>query len=348
MIEEVDTSLYNFKLPKNLIAQIPQKHRSEARLLFYDRKKDKISHLVFKDLVEILDNSWCVVLNDTKVEKRKVYLKKPTGGMVALLITDFDDGIIKCLPYKRLKMGQVLCLPSGEECVVTHRDNETYELVLNGNFTKQQIQVMLEQQGVAPLPPYIKRKYKDPKDKIDLQYYQTVFARNGVSLAAPTAGLHFTENIITELVNKGIKVFYITLNIGLSTFKPIKTDKITEHKLLPEYTVVPENVAVELQQHLQQSGKILCVGTTVVRTLEFLATKFGKITPYNGPVDIYIYPGYKFKVVSGMITNFHLPKSTNLVLVAAFVGRKKLLEIYDIAIQNNYKFYSYGDAMLII
>ncbi|MCS7151776.1 MAG: tRNA preQ1(34) S-adenosylmethionine ribosyltransferase-isomerase QueA [Endomicrobia bacterium] len=345
---EIDTSLYDFYLPKHLIAQLPSEKRAESRLLVYEYKKDKVKHLLFKDIVGLLDKRWCVVFNDTRVEKRKLYFKKPTDGVVPVLITYYDDGIIKCLPSKRLKIGQELKFGSSIECVVKDKNTETGEVFLEGKFTGKEISLIIDKYGLAPLPPYIKRTYNDSRNIIDLKRYQTIYAKKGCSLAAPTAGFHFDENIIKTLKENGVEIFYITLDIGFATFKPIKTNKITEHKLLPEHATVSKEVAEGLNKAINQGKKILCVGTTVIRTLEYLATKFGSVIPYDGPVDIYIYPGYKFKVTNAIVTNFHLPKSTNLVLIAAFVGREKLLELYNIAIENNYRFYSYGDAMLII
>lgn len=347
-MEELDIELYNFNLPKHLIAQLPSQKRSESRLLFYNREKNKVSHLIFKDILKILDENWVIVLNDTKVEPRKVYCTKPSGASVPILITHYEDKKLKFLPYKRIKLGQNLILDGIFNCVVTQKDFDTGEFMLEGDFSKCDIEKIINNSGLPPLPPYIKRKKEDEKHKVDFERYQTVFAKHGSSLAAPTAGFHFDKDLLDALVRKGIEILYITLNVGLSTFKPIRTKNLLQHRIFPEEVEVKKEVAERLNNSLNKNKKILCVGTTVVRTLEFIATKFGGAFPYKGEVDLFIYPGYKFKITSGIITNFHLPKSTNLLLVAAFIGREKLLELYEIAIKENYKFFSYGDAMLII
>lgn len=349
MNQEFNSDLYNFDLPKELIAQLPPEKRSESRLFFYRRDNKEIQHLRFKDILHILDNKWCIILNNTKVEKRKVVCRKPTGGKIPILITQYQDKFLKFIPYKRIKLNQKLTFPDTIEGIVIGRDEETQEFFLEGKFTKEQVKNLIDKYGLSPLPPYVKRNKENLKlNEIDKERYQTIYAIKEGSLAAPTAGFHFDNEILSNLIEKGIEILYITLNIGLSTFKPIKTKNILEHKIFPEYAEVSEDVADKINKSISNNKKILCVGTTVIRTLEFLMTKFGRIIPYNGEIDIYIYPGYNFKITSGIVTNFHLPKSTNLVLVSAFVGRETLLNLYQIAIENKYKFYSYGDAMLIL
>ncbi len=349
MEHEFDSIFYNFDLPKELIAQTPAQKRSESKLFLYKRSNQEIKHLKFKDIVEILDNRYCIVLNNTKVEKRKIICRKHTGAEIPILITQYKDNLLKCISYKNIKTNQRLILPENIECIVINKDYETKEIFLEGSFTKQKIKHLIDKYGLSPLPPYIKRKKHQIKlNEIDKERYQTIYAEKEGSLAAPTAGFHFDEEILSKLIEKGIEILYITLNIGISTFKPIKTKNILEHKIFPEYAEITEHTAQKINKLISDGKKILCVGTTVVRTLEFLMTKYNKIIPYSGDVDIYIYPGYKFKIISAMITNFHLPKSTNLVLVSAFVGREKLLNLYKVAIENKYRFYSYGDAMLIL
>jgi len=347
MKEEYNLDLYNFDLPRELIAQLPSQKRSESRLFYYNRKDDKIYHLKFKDIVDILDDQFCIVLNNTKVDNRKIECRKTTGGIVNILITDYNNCLIKFLPYKRVNFKKLI-LPNNVEVEIIDKDFTTGEFIAKGKFSKQDIKDMIKNYGLPPLPPYIKRKKDDERVKIDFERYQTIYAQKNGSVAAPTAGLHFDKEILQKLVEKKVEVLYITLHVGLSTFKPIKTKDIREHKLLPEYAVVSSDVAEKINKLIKENKKIIAVGTTSVRTLEFLATKYGKIVPYEGNVDIYIYPGYNFKIVSGIITNFHLPKSTNLLLVSAFIGREKLLELYKIAVENKYRFYSYGDAMLIL
>jgi len=347
MKEEYNLDLYNFDLPKELIAQLPSQKRSESRLFYYDRKIDKISHLRFRDILDILDENYCIVLNNTKVDNRKIECRKTTGGIVNILITDYNNCLIKFLPYKRVNFKKLI-LPNNVEVEIIDKDFTTGEFIAKGKFSKQDIKDMIKNYGLPPLPPYIKRKKDDERIKIDFERYQTVYAQKNGSIAAPTAGFHFDEEIIRKLIEKNVKVLYITLHVGISTFKPVKTKDITKHKIFPEFAEVSKETAEGIVKSKKENKKIIAVGTTVVRTLEFLFSKFGEIKPYSGEIDLYIYPGYDFKVVSGIITNFHLPKSSNLILISAFVGREKLLELYKIAIENKYRFYSYGDAMLIL
>lgn len=347
MEDNFSVESYNFDLPKELIAQEPPKEREFSKLLVYNRSDNTIKHLQFYQIVDLIDENTCIVLNNTMVDKRKIICKKTTGSLIPILITEYENNEIKFLPYKRVKIGTKIILPNNTECEIKSFNQQTGEYLMTGNFKKNEIDSLIQQYGLAPLPPYIKRK-KDEKKEVDLERYQTVYATQPGSIAAPTAGFHFSEKIISELAQKKVRILYITLNIGLATFKPVKTQDIRQHKLLPEKVIVEPQVAQEINQAVEEGKKILCVGTTTVRTLEFLATQYGKIVPYCGEVDLYIYPGYEFKITSCMITNFHLPKSSNLILVSAFVGRQKLLELYKIAIEHRYRFYSYGDAMLIL
>ncbi|MCS7231050.1 MAG: tRNA preQ1(34) S-adenosylmethionine ribosyltransferase-isomerase QueA [Elusimicrobiota bacterium] len=348
MKDNLNLDSYDFYLPKELIAQLPPPKRTDSKLLVYFRQEDKVQHLKFSDIVNLLDEDWCIILNNTKVENRKIECKKPTGGVVPILITSYENNKIKFLPYKKIKINQKLILPNGKEGLVVDKNLETSEFELLGDFKISEIEEIIKEYGLAPLPPYIKRKPKDPLYNIDSERYQTVFAKVPASLAAPTAGFHFDNMLLETLEKKGVKILYLTLNIGLSTFKPIKTKDVSQHKMQPEELIIDEDTAKKINTYFENNKKILCVGTTVVRSVEFLYSKFGKIKEYKGLVDIYIYPGYKFKFVKSMITNFHLPKSTNLLLVAALIGKEKLFELYKIAIEKKYKFYSYGDAMLII
>lgn len=343
-----DLESYNFFLPKELIAQTPPQKRSDCRLLVYFTKENIVKHLKFSDILNLLDHNWCIILNNTKVEQRKIECKKITGGIFPILITYYADNFIKFIPYKRVGSVKKLVLPNGKIATVGNKDPETSEWELKGDFSSSEIEEIINKYGLAPLPPYIKRKPQDPLYKVDAEKYQTVFAKVPSSLAAPTAGFHFDEEILKALEEKGVKIVYITLNIGLSTFKPVKVKDIRNHKMFPEELIIDKSTAEVINEYVKNNKKILCVGTTVVRSVEFLATKFGEIREYKGLVDIYIYPGYKFKITKHLLTNFHLPKSTNLLLVAALIGKDKLLELYNLAIEKKYKFYSYGDAMLII
>ncbi len=350
MISEHKIENYNFILPKVLVAQEPSFKRSSSRLLFFSREKNKIFHLTFDKITDYLDDNYCLVLNNSKVENRKLNCRKDTGAEISLIITSYEDNKVKVLftPFKKIRLGQKIIFPEGLELKIDRQVPDTGEFILVGDFDRDVIKKILSIYGLAPLPPYIKRNNNDLRNKEDLIRYQTVYAKDGNSIAAPTAGLHFDKNILDILVKKGIKIVYIKLNIGISTFKKVNVEYITQHKMFPELAEVDEYSANIINDCVEKSKKILCVGTTTVRTLEFLVNRYRKVVTYNGLVDNFIYPPYKFKIVNGIITNFHLPKSTNLVLVSAFVGREKLLDLYKIAIKERYRFYSYGDAMLIL
>lgn len=350
MNNELNLENYDFVLPKELIAQEPTYHRPESRLMVYYKQKNKTEHLQFKDIVNLIDDSWCIVLNKTKVEPRKIYCKKTTGGEIVIIITHYEDNQIKCIlsPSKKLKLGQEIVLPNNVIMKITKKDYDTEEIVLEGDIKKAKIEKLISENGFAPLPPYIKRDKFDSRNSEDLIRYQTVYADTGCSIAAPTAGLHFNEEILSKLVKKGIEIIYINLNIGIGTFKLLNVKKISEHKMLPEFGEIEDDVAERISELLKKEKKMLCVGTTTTRLIEYVFNKYGKIVPFKGLADIFIYPGYEFKIVSGLITNFHLPKSTNFVLLSAFIGIEKAKELYDIAIKKQYRFYSYGDVMMII
>lgn len=351
-MNDIDLQLesYNYFLPKELIAQEPAKERSESRLLVYLRDKDKILDLKFSNIVELLNNEYILVLNNSKVQKRKIFGKKVSGAEMSIIITSYDNHLMKVIfsPFKRIKLGQKIILPTENQVEVVSQDTNTGEFILKGNFSESDIEKMLEKWGMLPLPPYIKRAKNDSRNKNDLERYQTVYASDGKSLAAPTAGLHFTQEVLSKLMEKGIKIVYVKLDVGIGTFKSVNVKNISQYKMLPEWACVSDETSKEISLALENGKKVLCVGTTTVRTLEFLMTKFGKVVSYEGFVDNFIYPPYNFRVVSGLITNFHLPKSTNLALVSSFVGREKLLQLYNYAVEEKYRFYSYGDAMLIL
>lgn len=268
MKEEYNLDLYNFDLPKELIAQLPSQKRSESRLFYYDRKIDKISHLRFRDILDILDENYCIVLNNTKVDNRKIECRKTTGGIVNILITDYNNCLIKFLPYKRVNFKKLI-LPNNVEVEIIDKDFTTGEFIAKGKFSKQDIKDMIKNYGLPPLPPYIKRKKEDERIKIDFERYQAVYAQKNGSVAAPTAGFHFDEEIIRKLIEKNVKVLYITLHVGISTFKPVKTKDITKHKIFPEFAEVSKETAEGIVKSKKENKKIIAVGTTVVRTLEF-------------------------------------------------------------------------------
>ncbi|MCX7761069.1 MAG: tRNA preQ1(34) S-adenosylmethionine ribosyltransferase-isomerase QueA [Hydrogenothermaceae bacterium] len=331
---------FDYYLPKELIAKYPVEPRDSCRLMVLDRKTEKIEHRIFRDLPDYLSEGDLIVFNNSKVIPARLIGVKEGGRakIEVFLIRQIEDNIWYALikNVRRLKKGQNIII--SPEFVVEFLDREDEKAVvkLHSNNISQD----LERYGHIPLPPYIDREDED-RDK---QLYQTVFAKEEGSVASPTAGLHFTENLIERLKEKGVNIAFITLHVGLGTFKPIQTEDITEHKMHEEFYTIPDEV-IEVIQKTKQSGKsVIAVGTTVVRTLE----SFAKTGIKEGFTDIFIYPPYKFKIVDKLITNFHLPKSTLILLVSAFASREFILKAYSEAVKERYRFFSYGDAMLIL
>jgi len=335
---------FYYDLPEELIAQKPLKNREESRLLVLDKNTGEIQHRVFKDIINYLKEEDCLVLNDTKVIPARLYgFKKDTGAKIEIvLLNEVADSQWEVLvrPGKRVQKG----------CRIIFGDNEltceALDILEGGNrlirFDYEGIFLnILDRIGIMPLPPYIKVKLEDK------ERYQTVYAKNPGSAAAPTAGLHFTGNLLEEIRNKGIKTAYTTLNIGLGTFRPVKVNNIEEHKMHSEYYEIGQESCDIINKAKENGGRIISVGTTASRVLETMADANGKVSPYKGWTDIFIYPGYKFKVVDALITNFHLPESTLLMLVSALAGRENILKAYNQAILQRYRFFSFGDAMLI-
>ncbi len=326
-------SEFDYLLPKELIAQYPLKNREEARLLVINRKSGQIIHSVFKDVRQFLKKNDLLVLNDTRVLHCRLIGKKITGGRVEILLTRRINGtLFSCLIQpSRTKVGQEIIFAGGKiRGVISGRGQIRF---------KQSEADAIYDFGIVPLPPYIKR---EPED-LDTVYYQTVYAKNAGALASPTAGLHFTQELLKDIRQGSVNFAYLTLHVGLGTFRPVKCEDITKHKMEPEYFLVPDAAVALLNQAKADKGRVITVGTTALRALETYAS--GR---KEGNTELFIYPGYKFKLVDCLLTNFHLPKTTLLMLVCAFGGRELMLKAYQEAVDNKYRFYSYGDAMLII
>lgn len=331
--------LYDYNLPEHLIADYPTKHRDESKLMIFDEKKS-IKHTIFKDLFNHLQKGDLLVLNDTKVIPGRLFLKKETGGEVELLFhKSLSSQIAICIfgSSRKLILNSRLYVNDNDFFVIDNIEKNYVTISCNKN-----VMDIFIKNGEVPLPKYIKRK----ATKDDIDRYQTTYAENQGSVAAPTAGLHFTENIIHQLKQKGVLIQYLTLHVTYNTFKPLSSDDYSEHEIGSEYCQIKDSLMKTIKKVKSSNKKIIAVGTTATRALENYATK-GITGDYEGEADLYITPGYNFKIIDGLITNFHLPQSTLLLLVASLIGREKLLELYKQAIDNNYRFYSYGDSMLI-
>ncbi len=339
---------FDYNLPSELIAQFPAIPRDSSRLFVYDRKSDIIQHKIFKDIVNILDDSFFMVMNKSKVIPARFWVKKDTGAKIEILFLEkIKDKIFKAYakPAKRLKRGLTIYT---EDKKYAFRVLDKGEEITFENLNEEDIFSILDKIGVMPLPPYIKRKKGDFNYKYDKNKYQTVYAEKKGSVAAPTAGLHFTKELLSHIKKKGINIYYITLHVGAGTFKPVKTENVLEHKMHKEWFEVDKATAFKIAEEKKKGKKLLAVGTTTVRTLETIYDENYNPILLKGYTDLMIIPGYKFKMIDALITNFHLPRSTLLMLVCALVGREKILELYNIAIEKKYRFYSYGDAMLIL
>jgi len=329
---------FDYHLPKELIAQYPTIPRHNARLMVLNRKDRSIRHDVFWNLPDYLKKGDLLVFNNSKVLPARLYGRKPTGGKVEILLTDYIEKHVwyALVGGKNIKSGLKIFI--GEDLQV-----EILEHIEGGKFKvylhSQDPLKALDKWGKIPIPPYLERE----EEEIDRVYYQTVFAKEEGSVASPTASLHFSEELLEKLQNRGINIAFITLHVSYGTFKPVKTQRIEEHKVDPEYIKVPEETVKLIKETKERGNRVVAVGTTVVRALE---TK--PFEPYEGWTELYIYPGYEFKVVDALITNFHLPKSSLLFLVCAFGGKDFIMEAYQIAVRERYRFYSYGDGMLIL
>ena len=345
-------SEFDYELPEELIAQIPADKRENSKMMVLNRNNKTVEHKHFYDIADLIDENSILVLNNTKVMPARLYgVKEETGAKIEIFLLKELDGkkwetLIK--PSKRVKENTVIKISDELSAKILQKTEEDggwiVELIYSGNILD-----VLHRNGNIPLPPYIERKLKnDEITKLDFERYQTVYAKDEGSVAAPTAGLHFTEEILQKLKNKGVEITYITLNVGLGTFRPVKCENILDHKMHAENFCVSKQSADMINNARKSGRKVIAVGTTTVRTLETVYQKYGKIMPCNDKSELFIYPPYEFKVIDGLITNFHLPKSTLLMLVSAFAGKDFVFRAYQDAINNKYRFFSYGDCMYII
>ena len=337
---------FDFYLPEELIAQTPLLKRDTSKLLTINRKENTYEHKVFSDIIDYFNPGDTLVLNNTRVMPARLYgQKKDTGAAIeVLLLKNKEHNMWECLvkPAKRIKVGSIVSFGDGimeAECVKVLDDGFRYfEFKYEGIFQER-----LDELGTMPLPPYIKERLTD-KGR-----YQTVYSKEVGSSAAPTAGLHFTNELLDKIKQKGVNIVYLTLHVGLGTFRPVSVENIEEHDMHSEYYTLDEETANVINETKKNGGRVFSVGTTSTRTLETIARdNDGEIVAASGWTNIFIYPGFEFKCVDGLITNFHLPKSSLIMLVSAFYNREKVLELYKIAVENKYRFFSFGDAMIII
>lgn len=333
---------FDFYLPEELIAQTPLERRDGSRLLALDKYTGEIEHRHFYDLPEFLKAGDCLVMNNSRVLPARLIGTRKTGGMVELvLLRDLGEGRWECLsrPGRKTKPGTELSFGDGELNAVVEAVVEGGNRIVRFDYEGIFLEV-LERLGKMPLPPYIKEELNEP------ERYQTVYSRELGSAAAPTAGLHFTEELLEKLKAKGVKLCYVTLHVGLGTFRPVKEDEIEDHEMHSEFCIIPEETAQAINE-TKRAGRIVAVGTTSCRTLESFAKEDGTLEACSGWTDIFIYPGYKFKCIDALITNFHLPESTLIMLVSALAGRENILNAYKTAVEERYRFFSFGDAMFI-
>ena len=334
------TSDFDYNLPESSIAQTPAEPRDSSRLLVLKRNTNELEHRIFRDVTDYLNAGDLLVLNQTRVIPARIFAKKETGGKVELLLLRRrDDWTWDALVGgKGLRIGKKVRVEDGPDAEIIEMLEGSERLI---RFSEP-IEPYFSKVGNVPLPPYIHEKLDDP------ERYQTVYAREPGSAAAPTAGLHFTPRLLEELQVKGVKIAYVTLHVGLDTFAPVNEDDPEEHKIHSEWCELTQETADAINETRERGGRVIAVGTTSVRTLENAANLQSTISAFTGPTSLFILPGYQYKVVDAIITNFHLPKSTLLMLVSAFAGREKILETYETAVQEGYRFYSFGDAMLIV
>lgn len=339
------TSDFYYDLPESLIAQTPIEPRDSSRMLVLDRKSGKIEHKHFYDIIDYLNENDCLIVNDSRVLPARIFgRKKETGGQVEfLLLKQIENNKWETLvkPGKKAREGAQFILGDNDmECTVTEvleDGNRVVEFRCEENFF-----AVLDKLGQMPLPPYITEKLKDK------ERYQTVYSNETGSAAAPTAGLHFTKELMKKIEDKGVKIGKVTLHVGLGTFRPVKVDDVTKHKMHSEHYEVPKETAQLINETKEKGGRVIAVGTTSCRTLESVAAKYDSVVPCDGWTDIFIYPPYDFKVLDGLVTNFHLPESTLIMLVSAFAGYDNVMNAYKTAVDEKYRFFSFGDAMLIV
>ena len=339
------TSDFFYELPEELIAQDPLEDRTASRLLVLGRKTDKLEHKIFSDVIDYLNPGDCLVINNTRViPARLIGEKEGTGGKVEILLlkrreNDIWESLVK--PGKKLRPGARVTFGDGrlkaEILEIAEEGNRLVKFYYEGIFEE-----ILDSLGEMPLPPYITHKLEDK------EMYQTVYAKFDGSAAAPTAGLHFTNELLEKIRHKGVRIASITLHVGLGTFRPVKVEDVNNHHMHTEWYEVNKEAADIINETKKNGGRVICVGTTSCRTIESVADENGLMSAKTGETDIFIYPGYKFKVMDGLITNFHLPESTLVMLVSAFAGKERVLSAYETAVKERYRFFSFGDAMILI
>lgn len=338
------TSDFKYNLPEELIAQVPIKNRSESRLMVVDKESGEIEHSVFNNIINYLKKGDCLVLNDTRViPARLIGSKKDSGGKIEfLLLKRNDDDTWETLvkPGKRAKIGAEFEFGEGKLSAKVVDIGEEGSRIVKFDYSGV-FEEVLDELGNMPLPPYITEKLEDK------ERYQTVYSKNNGSAAAPTAGLHFTKELLNEVKEKGVEIAFVTLHVGLGTFRPVKVEDVSSHKMHSEfYEILPEE-AEKINNTKKNGGRVICVGTTSCRTLESASDDNGFLKAKSGWTDIFIYPGYKFNIVDNLITNFHLPESTLIMLVSTFSTREKILNAYEVAVKEKYRFFSFGDAMFL-
>lgn len=338
------TSDFNYDLPQELIAQTPLAQRDASRLLCLGRKSGEVEHRSFGELPKFLRPGDCLVMNDSRVLPARLLGSRVTGGAVeVLLLRDLGTGKWECLtkPGRKTQPGTELFFGNGELQAKVIDSAQGGNKILQFDYEGIFLEV-LERLGKMPLPPYIKAELQDQ------ERYQTVYSKEPGSAAAPTAGLHFTPELLAEISSAGVRECFITLHVGLGTFRPVKSGDVENHEMHSEFCIIPDETARTITETKKAGGRIICVGTTSCRTLESFANPDGTLDPQSDWTDIFIYPGYEFKCMDGLVTNFHLPESTLVMLVSAFAGRENVLNAYRTAVEERYRFFSFGDAMLII
>ena len=337
------TSDFNFELPEELIAQTPLERRDSSRLLTLNKNTGAVGHHHFYDLPDFLRPGDCLVLNDSRVLPARLIGHRPTGGTCeVLLLVDRGEGCWECLvrPGKKLRTGAQIIFGQGQLTATIERELEDGKRLVQFHYQGIFLEI-LEELGKMPLPPYIKAELENQ------ERYQTVYSKVVGSAAAPTAGLHFTPELLDNIQEMGVKVCYVTLHVGLGTFRPVKAEDIRDHEMHSEFCMISQETADIINQTKRNGGRVICVGTTSCRTIESFAAEDGTMTQRSGWTNIFIYPGYRFKVLDALVTNFHLPQSTLIMLVSALAGREHVLNAYQEAVKEKYRFFSFGDAMFI-
>ena len=335
---------FYFDLPERLIAQHPLEQRDSSRLMVLDRADGSVTHRHFRDLLEYVRPGDCIVFNNSRVIPARLmgHAVGRTTPIEVLLLTDRGEGLWECLtrPGRKTREGTELTFGDGLLTATVEKVQPDGNRLIRFHYEGIFLEI-LDKLGTMPLPPYIKEKLDDP------ERYQTVYSKTPGSAAAPTAGLHFTKELLAELEQKGVKLVFVTLHVGLGTFRPVKEEEITDHVMHSEYYIMDEETAAQINQTRDEGGKIWAVGTTACRTLETIADENGRVRAQFGWTDIFIYPGYRFKMVDHLVTNFHLPESTLMMLISAFATREMVMNAYQQAIEEEYRFFSFGDSMLL-